>query len=75
MDSEFGDGVLIGLFLVIVLLVFMPPWFGMDTDTIDWADKVCEDNGGLEHLRPQDSFYRVEATCGNGAEFTKGRGE
>lgn len=61
-----GDGFWIGIVLVAFIWLVCSWADGADVSrqTIDWAQKVCEPNGGIQAVDRENAF------CANGAEFT-----
>ncbi len=59
-----------------ILIVLLLTLTGCSQDTteiprkqLDWANEVCENNGGIESMNPVGNPEMLYSRCNNGAEF------
>ena len=64
-----GSDFIIGLVGGILLAMLWIPIPAASLEELRWAHEVCENNGGLNKLRPSGAIVPTIATCGNTAQF------
>ena len=69
------EGFLAGLFFAAIVAAFIPHP-SLQQVEIEWGEKVCAANGGLDSLRPSGRLILpTRATCKNSAVFIRNASE